>query len=86
MRTQDPLCQLSDRLQLLATNSRVHETTHRLIIADDFVELRHKGSRICDLVGIITPTIESDGDLLISDIRDVFDGAGLKLEHNELKK
>ena len=86
MRTQDPLCQLSDRLQLLATNSRVHETTHRLIIADDFVELRHKVSRICNFVGVFTTTNKSDGHLLILHIGDVFDGAGLKLKHNEIEK
>lgn len=76
---------LSDRHQLLGTNRLVDETTHRFIFFDDGVQIIHKGRRINNLVGIVTTASEGDGHLLIFHIADVFDGAGLKLEHNKKK-
>ncbi len=77
---------LSDRQQSLATNSRVDETTNRFLFGNHSIQIRHKVAGFSNLIGIVTTTHEGDGHLLILHIADVFDGAGLELEHNKNKK
>ena len=68
--------------ELIATDGEVDELAHGVFVFDHQVEIGNETSRIGHVVGVVTPTVEGDRHLTILHLRDVFDGAGLKLEHN----
>ena len=70
--------------QLIATDSSIDETTHRLLFGNHGAQLGDELLNILHTVGIITTTIEGDSNLTILHIRDVLNGAGgeVELRHN----
>ena len=72
--------------ELLTTDGKVDELTHRVFVVDHQLEIRNEVGRICHSVGIVTPTVEGDRNLAIFHIGDVFNGGRRELEHGDKKR
>ena len=70
--------------QLIATDSSIDETTHRLLFGNHGAQLGNELLNILHTVGILTTTVEGDSYLTILHVRDVLNGAGgeVELRHN----
>ena len=71
--------------ELIATDCQVDKLTHGVLVFDHQVEIGNELCRIGHVVGIVTPTIEGNSHLTVLHFADVFDGAGLELEHDVKK-
>ena len=80
-----PCASGSNLSQLLATDCGVNETTHGFAVSDHVGELSSELLHILHTVGIVTSTVEGNGHFTVLHVRDVLDGAGLKVKHDKKK-